>query len=244
MTIKLQVYSDLHIPHGHFDIPKMESDVIILAGDIHVSYEHTLEYLIYTRNYHKKPIVFIPGNHEYYNCNYTEEVNKWENTHEKDIHILNINTHWDFMGYRFIGDTLWTDVSRNPIEEIIIKHSINDFQVIDSWDTIKCSYVYRYNVIVLVDAIKSSIFPVICVTHHAPSYGSIPEEYKTSNIINAFATPLDATIESFDKLKIWIHGHCHQNSDYYIGKTRVLCNPKGYNNENPDFIDEYVIELL
>jgi hypothetical protein len=34
------------------------------------------------------------------------------------------------------------------------------------------------------------------------------------------------------KAKLWVHGHIHSPSDYMIGSTRVLANPRGYPNES------------
>ena len=31
--------------------------------------------------------------------------------------------------------------------------------------------------------------------------------------------------------RLWVHGHTHEIFDYYIGTTRVLCNPRGYPHE-------------
>lgn len=47
------------------------------------------------------------------------------------------------------------------------------------------------------------------------------------------------------KPKIWFHGYMHDNFDYHVDDTRVICNPKGYVNyygevENPYF-NEYRI---
>jgi len=30
------------------------------------------------------------------------------------------------------------------------------------------------------------------------------------------------------QIKLWTHGHMHNASDYMIGETRVVCNPRGY----------------
>jgi hypothetical protein len=27
---------------------------------------------------------------------------------------------------------------------------------------------------------------------------------------------------------LWTHGHMHNTSDYLMGDTRVVCNPRGY----------------
>ena len=44
---------------------------------------------------------------------------------------------------------------------------------------------------------------------------------------------------------LWIHGHTHASCDYLIGKTRVLCNPRGYapDDLNPCF-DPYLIVTI
>ena len=37
----------------------------------------------------------------------------------------------------------------------------------------------------------------------------------------------DFILEHQSNLKLWIHGHLHSSADYMIGKTRVVCNPRG-----------------
>ncbi len=32
------------------------------------------------------------------------------------------------------------------------------------------------------------------------------------------------------EIKLWTHGHTHEDFDYMIGTTRVFCNPRGYIN--------------
>jgi len=40
-----------------------------------------------------------------------------------------------------------------------------------------------------------------------------------------------------------LHGHVHRSLDYTIGNTRVVCNPKGYANENPHFDPAMIVEV-
>ena len=83
----------------------------------------------------------------------------------------------------------------------------------------------------------------VVVTHHAPSIHSIPEIYKTDYLSAAFASNLEDFISS-SKIDIWIHGHLHDPSDYKIGETRIVCNPRGYIGEtHKGFIPELVIEV-
>jgi len=31
-----------------------------------------------------------------------------------------------------------------------------------------------------------------------------------------------------DEVDLWLHGHTHNNFDYNVNGTRVVCNPMGY----------------
>ena len=69
----------------------------------------------------------------------------------------------------------------------------------------------------------------VVVTHHAPSPISIAECYKHDTLMNgAFASDLSDFILDRPQIKLWTHGHMHNVSDYMIGDTRVVCNPRGY----------------
>lgn len=36
---------------------------------------------------------------------------------------------------------------------------------------------------------------------------------------------------------LWIHGHMHRRSDYLVGSTRVIANPRGYLDEKDTGFD-------
>lgn len=69
----------------------------------------------------------------------------------------------------------------------------------------------------------------IVVGHHAPSRESVAEQYKHDTLMNgAFRSELDEFIMDRPQIKFWFHGHMHNNSNYWIGETRIICNPRGY----------------
>jgi len=69
----------------------------------------------------------------------------------------------------------------------------------------------------------------IVVGHHAPSSQSVAEWYRADTLMNgAFRSELDEFIEARPQIKYWLHGHMHNNSNYWVGETRVVCNPRGY----------------
>ena len=69
----------------------------------------------------------------------------------------------------------------------------------------------------------------IVVGHHAPSSQSVAEWFKSDTIMNgAFRSDLEEFIQDRPQIKYWLHGHMHNNSNYWVGETRVVCNPRGY----------------
>ena len=68
----------------------------------------------------------------------------------------------------------------------------------------------------------------IVVGHHCPSELSVAPQYKGDLLNGAFRSGLDDFIESRPQIKFWFHGHTHHNFNYWIGETRVVCNPRGY----------------
>jgi Icc-related predicted phosphoesterase len=65
------------------------------------------------------------------------------------------------------------------------------------------------------------------MTHHAPSGRSLPESRRGDPINAAYASDLEALIER-TRPQLRVYGHIHSSSDYRIGVTRMVCNPRGY----------------
>jgi hypothetical protein len=42
---------------------------------------------------------------------------------------------------------------------------------------------------------------------------------------------------------LWVHGHTHDSYDYWVGSTRVVCNPRGYDDENIAFDPVLVVRM-
>lgn len=70
---------------------------------------------------------------------------------------------------------------------------------------------------------------VVVVGHHAPSKQSTKPRYEGEHLINgAYSSDLSNFILDRPQIKVWTHGHTHENFDYMIGGCRVICNPRGY----------------
>ena len=69
----------------------------------------------------------------------------------------------------------------------------------------------------------------VVVGHHAPSKLSTKPKYQDDTIMNgAYSSDLSEFILDHPQIKLWTHGHTHDNFDYMVGSTRVVCNPRGY----------------
>ena len=69
----------------------------------------------------------------------------------------------------------------------------------------------------------------IVVGHHAPSSQSVADWYRADTVMNgAFRSDLEEFIMDRPQIRLWVHGHMHNASDYMIDETRVVCNPRGY----------------
>jgi len=84
---------------------------------------------------------------------------------------------------------------------------------------------------------------VVC-THHAPSKGSEHPRYKTDQLMNgAYNSRLDQFIMDRPGIKLWTHGHTHEDFDYMIKQCRVVCNPRGYINYE-DRADRFELKFV
>lgn len=236
--MKIHVLSDLHIEFGHFQYPECNADVVVLAGDIHVRDKGVIWAM---ENIPHIPVVYVMGNHEYYGSAYPKLVDDVkEKTQGSNVHVLE-NDSIKLDGINFIGCTLWTNFELFGNPEIIgyeCQQLINDYKKIRRWP----SYSKLRSIDVASIHLQSFTWlnetllhlkdeKNIVVTHHAPSIKSLPEFRKNKVSSAAYASNLE-TFVAKHKPDYWIHGHVHSGSEYFLGDCKVVCNPKGYPDEN------------
>jgi len=84
----------------------------------------------------------------------------------------------------------------------------------------------------------------IVVGHHAPSKLSEHPRYKKDQLMNgAYNSRLDQFIMDRPGIKLWTHGHTHEDFDYMIKGCRVVCNPRGYINYE-DRADRFELKVV
>lgn len=70
---------------------------------------------------------------------------------------------------------------------------------------------------------------VVVCGHHTPSFQSMSDYYAGDTLMNGgYHSNLEDFILDHPEIVLWTHGHVHDEFDYMIGTTRVVCNPRGY----------------
>jgi len=252
--MKFQIMSDLHLEFGPMEPNFVEADALILAGDILVA-EHLVRSIVsplqrkveYYDNFLSKArasfdeVIFVLGNHEHYKGNIRDSVYTIKNKYPW-MRILD-NQHIDLHGMRIWGGTMWTNMDGDPMCVRAAQDGMNDFRIIQNGHK---KWTARDSIQANIESLESlrKADPDIVISHHAPSWASIHEDYKDNLMNGAYANSLDDYICN-SHIKLWVHGHMHNNSDYMVGNTRVVCNPRGYvgHELNPDFNPTLVLEV-
>ena len=252
--MKIQILSDLHLEFGYdrgvFSSEHIVGDVVILAGDTHVSPDLLKEFLL---TINKVPIVLVLGNHEFYGRDFYAVKKRYQDllcSPSENLYLLENQSLElpQFQGYTFLGATLWTSFEDAVVELSTIQKSVNDYKMItDRGVPITPSVTqreHRESVRFLAGALFKSKNKVVVVSHHAPSYKSIHPKF-VGNVLNpSFVSNLDYLIEAHQPC-LWVHGHSHASASYNIGETQVICNPFGYREfeENLAFKPRLFVEI-
>lgn len=86
--------------------------------------------------------------------------------------------------------------------------------------------------------------PIIIAGHHAPSKLSTHPRYKQDVLMNgAYSSDLNQFILDRPGIKLWTHGHTHEDFDYMLGTARIVCNPRGYINYE-DRADNFQLKFI
>jgi len=245
--MNIQFLSDLHLECAEFKPSQTDADVVVLAGDIAVGVEGVL----WAKEVFDGPVIYVCGNHEYHDAFMTidEHVGHLRQAASgSNVAVLD-NDVAVVGGVRFIGTTMWTDLQGSysalycDIDRISVDAS--------EYGPVHFSKEYQQD---LFDRnkewLKSELDKefdgkTVVVTHHAPSWKSLHEQYVGNPWNPCFMTDLEGLMNGVD---LWIHGHTHNSFDYELGDTRVVCNPRGYPNEiagfeNPEFDSAKIIEV-
>lgn len=235
-----------------------ENTVMILSGDIctaHSLGSNVHQFFDSLKNF--KAVIYVPGNHEYYRGHLNrcdDKIKGWLKEHGYDnVHFLNMNSVI-IDDVAFIGATLWTDINKgNPISMNEVQHGLNDYHVIRTAgyrkllasDTIRTHMNHKAYLFDEIERLRPSVRRTVAVTHHSPSEPSVHPKYKGSSLNAAYFSNLENDL--MDKgADYHFHGHMHDNFQYTLGATEVICNPRGYSQilRKNDFVEMMDMEPI
>jgi predicted phosphodiesterase len=249
--MKIRLMSDLHLEFGNYKIPPLSDDkntVLVLAGDINVGRRGIDWICTYANSF--KAIVYVLGNHEFYDNDVVEVIRFWK---RRDLFPSNVYfLHNDFKhigNVTFIGTTLWTDFKNgNWFEMQLAGRNINDFSL-STYNGSK--YTPQVHLELhqgarrfLTNALESTTGRRVVITHFLPSWSAITDQFIGQPFNSYFAANMDDLINKHQP-DLWLFGHTHDSVDKMLGSTRIVCNPRGYTNHhlNPTFNGELVLEI-
>lgn len=250
--MKLWIVSDLHCDASLWS-PAVVPDhnVFVIAGDVSNSPENALVQLYRLAQFTHAPILFVPGNHDYFG----DTFDTFDIVDIPGIHVLTPGKQVVIGGVRFVGSTMWTDWLLNDHEFMAQRWAARtmpeysrvtraDGDLISPKDVSAEHQRHRA-------AIDEALAvphdgPTVVVTHHAPSLQSIHPGERTDVASAAFASDLEDIMRRH-RPQLWVHGHIHWAVDYRVGDTRVVCNPRGYHSpdwsERTGWREDLVIEV-
>lgn len=245
--MRIQFFSDMHLEFGGCVFPVTDADIVVAAGDIGVG-TNAVDWLAQA----PCPVIYVAGNHEYYGGDLEDTYHNLDAACSKaQIDFLE-HVRADMDKVRFLGTTLWTDY--NGGDDSIMhaaEQGMNDFYYIqqagEPLTAEKLLKAHRQSL----DWLESELAQpfdgqTVVVTHHAPTLKSWYNSADADKDVRryAYCNQLDDLIKNYD-IALWIHGHIHSVSDYRIGGTQVVANPRGYHgHQDVDGYDPYkIIEI-
>lgn len=237
--MKIAYCSDLHLEFRDIKLPKVDADVLVLAGDImllnmlskEIAYgaSRPLVEFIDDVTFNYKNVIWVMGNHEYYGVDFKaiDDIKQVLKSYT-NLHLLE-NECIELDGVKFICGTMWTDLNRNDPRTVYSAPSmLHDFKHIaglttDVWLDMNAKFC---------DFLTSEVTDnCVVVTHHSPVLEVIQEKWRGSVIMNGLYSSNLSSFILDNNIKLWIHGHTHGAYEVQVGDCLVTSNTRGYPRE-------------
>jgi len=262
--MKIKVWSDLHLEfrtddmektqfdHIHHEHPDDKETTLLLAGDIGTG--TIAKPFVEEMCNHFKHVLMVHGNHEYYENDFNKVLKSWQDWEledaPKNFHFL--YNDWRILdGVRFLGGTMWTSFNKgDPITMGAAHRMMNDYAAIRSHgECITPHFILRehdrfYDFLVAKFA-EPFDGPTVVMTHHSPGNELKRRGHRGDRLGGCYFADIEEMIGNTNVANLWVHGHTHNNWDYMINETRVVCNPYGYwgYDANRDFDRAFILEV-
>ena len=184
-------------------------------------------------------VIYIAGNHEFYHGKYPDAYNYLEAECQafNNVYFLEQGKK-EIADVTFIGATLWTDMNGGDRTTLlIVQEMMNDYRIVRNSNrnyarlTPSDTVVRHKNTLKYIESVINTDpnKKYVVVGHHAPHKLSVKPRYAEDIEMNgAYSSDLENFITGYPQIALWTHGHTHDQFDYFVGNTRIVCNPRGY----------------
>jgi predicted phosphodiesterase len=257
MKIQLMSDVHLEVEPGFVPVPAPDADVLVLAGDIgagpntpmapHGDPEFCLRRFSPALGHWPVPVLYLPGNHEYDGQDFDDCRRALQSV------CARLGITWleqaevDFGEVRLLGTTLWTDFDAFADRPAHVPGSMTHnlrarekaFRAANYY--LERAATVRHGQLFDAAAMREESLrcqqwlaarlarpyagKTVVVTHFAPSLRSHDPRYGLTPGTAGFCSALDEMTRGVD---LWLHGHLHCPSDYWLEHCRVIANPLGY----------------
>jgi Icc-related predicted phosphoesterase len=189
-------------------------------------------------------VLMVMGNHEHYfgDIDRSAGVLRDALIGFCNIELLDNSTR-QFGDITVIGTSLWTDVNKgDPLTELTLRDRMSDYRYIRvagkgyrklrPADTAQLHHLSKQYIEIVLRGVREQGGKAVVMSHHAPSWLSVADRYKHDDLSGGYASDLSNLILYNEEIKVWLHGHTHDQFDYELGQCRVVCGPKGYPGQN------------
>lgn len=213
-------------------IAETPADACVVGGDFHGHLINSIRELAPIAE--RMPVVYVPGNIDFYTGDYTMEelLEQANELADKmgNVHLLS-NSSVVLGDTRFIGATLWTDVSGASRKEV---HAINDFRSIRTFEGPWTTARQKIEHDVTVDFLESELairdgLATVVVTHNSPHPSVRDPQYPGASPF--FYSDLSYLLGGPFAPDYWIVGGNHVTMDWKIGETLLVSNGLGHPRE-------------
>lgn len=262
--MRFQLCSDLHLEGSGMDVfLSPEADLYAFLGDVHAYPERALPFwLRVVEAAQDKPVLFVPGNHEYEGQDVQEAKTLLQEVcAEAKVTLLDKAAFEWSKGsevVKFYGLTLWSNFKGqgDQFQEEAMsaaKMFIGDFSSIfyqgstlrpaqlEQWHEEEVAWLEAE-----LEKERHGTAKTVVLSHFAPFLGSLSPAFQKDLSSAFFVNNLEAQLGG--KADVWCHGHTHSSFQYDCLGTKVHCNPRGHGrlfnlDPNVDFSREYLVQV-
>lgn len=251
--MKLHIASDLHldinqdiatifhrgtIPNSIINCTNKQKTVLILCGDIcdPIHWKGLLD-ILSPQWFH---IILVPGNHEFYGYTVAAALDLMQSTAVDFNNVSVLNQQTVILdNIKFCGAVGWAPARQLPG----IEKYVEDFRCIQRFNVTRCQELHdQFLEWITLELSTPTKQKKVLITHFGQYSVPVPKRFWGNPFNRYFITGALDLVE-LELPDFIIFGHTHSSTNRRFGKVPVLCNPRGYGTENPNFNSNLVFSL-